>query len=68
MRDRDNDDQFRPEEIEQRLKKVLRGAFAGPPTPLKDIPKKTGESRVVRRGAASAASARTAKRRRGNRA
>lgn len=30
---------------EQRLRTILRGAFAGPPTPLKDIPKKNGESR-----------------------
>jgi hypothetical protein len=43
-------DQFRKKETEQHLKKILRGAFAGPPTPLKDIPKKSGESRVRRAG------------------
>jgi hypothetical protein len=32
---------------EQRLQQILRGAFAGPPTPLKGIPKKNGESRSV---------------------
>ena len=34
-------------ETEQRLQKILQGAFSGPPTPLKDIPKKSGESRAV---------------------
>jgi hypothetical protein len=29
-----------------RLKRMLQGAFAGPPTPLKDIPTKDGGSRV----------------------
>ena len=29
-----------------RLEAALRGAFAGSPTPLKDIPKKNGESRM----------------------
>jgi hypothetical protein len=32
-------------EIQGRLQSILRGAFSGPPTPLKDIPKKSGESR-----------------------
>lgn len=32
-----------------RLKSILDGAFAGPPTPLKDIPKKSGESRQIGR-------------------
>jgi hypothetical protein len=31
---------------EQRLQQILRGAFAGPPTPLKDIPKRNAESRA----------------------
>ena len=30
----------------ERLQAALRGAFAGPPTPLKDIPTKGGESRA----------------------
>jgi hypothetical protein len=33
----------------QRLQKILQGAFSGPPTPLKDIPTKTGESRKLQR-------------------
>jgi hypothetical protein len=37
------------EEAEQRLKKILRGAFSGPPTPLKDIPTRDGESRAERK-------------------
>ena len=40
-----DEDQYMPEEAEQRLHKVLEGAFSGPPTPLKDIPKKGRASR-----------------------
>jgi hypothetical protein len=29
----------------EKLSAIMRGAFAGSPTPLKDIPKKDGESR-----------------------
>jgi hypothetical protein len=32
-----------------RLAAILRGAFAGSPTPLKDIPTKEGESRAIKR-------------------
>jgi hypothetical protein len=46
-------------EQEQRLQKILQGAFSGPATPLKDIPKKTGESRAAKAGASSTASARS---------
>ena len=35
------------QERQRRLKAILQGAFSGPPTPQKDIPKKNGESRVV---------------------
>jgi hypothetical protein len=35
-------------ETEQLLQTILRGAFAGPPTPLKDIPKRDGEVRAKR--------------------
>jgi len=38
-------DVYSAEETEQRLRKIMRGAFAGPPTPLKDIPTRAGESR-----------------------
>lgn len=31
-----------------RIGAILRGAFAGPPTPLKDIPTRTGESRTAK--------------------
>lgn len=44
MSDEDN-----PEETQQRLRKILEGAFSGLPTPLKDIPKKTGEARSLKR-------------------
>jgi hypothetical protein len=36
-----------PEEIEQRLQKILHGAFAGLATSLKDIPKRSSESRSI---------------------
>jgi hypothetical protein len=43
-----DDDQYIAEETEQRLQKILQGAFSGPPTPLKDIPTRTGESRKLK--------------------
>jgi hypothetical protein len=36
-------------ETERRLQKILQGAFSGAPTPLKDIPTRTGESRSAKR-------------------
>jgi hypothetical protein len=36
-------------DAEQRLQKILQGAFSGPPTPLKDIPTRAGESRSLKR-------------------
>jgi hypothetical protein len=39
----------RDDKTEQRLQKILQGAFSGPPTPLKDIPTRTGESRSLKR-------------------
>jgi hypothetical protein len=50
-------------ESQSRLERLLRGAFAGPPTPLKDIPKKSGGSRQKRANGASAASAKNASKR-----
>jgi hypothetical protein len=38
-------DQYSKAKTRERLTAALRGAFGGPPTPLKDIPKKGGESR-----------------------
>ena len=41
--------QDRPQQTPQkRLDKILEGAFADPPTPLKDIPKRDGESRTAK--------------------
>jgi hypothetical protein len=34
---------------EQRLEKLLQGAFNGPPTPFKDNPKPNSKSRAVRK-------------------
>jgi len=42
-------------ETEKRLSAILEGAFKGPPTPLKDIPKRDGQKR-------SSSSARPSKR------
>jgi hypothetical protein len=41
------DDGYSDAETEQRLKKIMQGAFAGPPTPLKDIPTQEGKKRRV---------------------
>jgi hypothetical protein len=54
-----DDQQYGSKETERRLRKMLRGAFSGPPTPLKDIPTKSGESRATRAGGASDASEET---------
>jgi hypothetical protein len=37
----------------QRLDQILRGAFAGSPTPLKDIPTKSGDPRAIKRKTAT---------------
>jgi hypothetical protein len=42
-------DQYSAEETEQRLQKLMRAAFEGPPTPLKNIPTRHGESRKLER-------------------
>jgi hypothetical protein len=46
---KNNDGQYSAEETKQRLQKILQGAFGGPPTPLKDIPTRGGESRKLKR-------------------
>jgi hypothetical protein len=45
---KNQDDQHSDKEAKRRLEVALRGAFSGPPTSLKDIPKKSGESRSLR--------------------
>jgi hypothetical protein len=53
-------DEYEPEEAEQRLRKILRGAFAAPPTPLKKVPTRTGKQRTrTKKTSASRASAKT---------
>jgi hypothetical protein len=42
-------DQYSDDETQRRLAATLRGSFIGPPTPLKDIPTRTGESRATRK-------------------
>jgi len=41
-----NDDRHESEETEQRLQKILLGAFNGAPTPLKNIPTHFGKKRA----------------------
>ena len=43
-----DDEKYNAEETQDRLQKILQGAFSGPPTPLKDIPTRTGEFRAIR--------------------
>jgi hypothetical protein len=47
MGTRSMDDKFSDAETERRMQSLLQGAFSGPPTPLKDIPKRDGESRSI---------------------
>jgi hypothetical protein len=42
----ENPDQHSAKEAEQRLQKILQGAFSNPPTPLKDIPTRWGKQRA----------------------
>jgi len=60
---RNDDGEYSRQETQRRLAVALRGAFSGPPTPLKHIPKKSGESRAIKRRGASAANAKTDRRR-----
>jgi hypothetical protein len=47
MKTTQSDGQYSAKETARRVKAAVQGAFAGPPTPLKDIPKKNGESRTI---------------------
>ena len=51
MARKQSDNSFSEEEAARRLAPILHGAFAGPPTPLKSIPTRHGETRarLVRR-------------------
>jgi hypothetical protein len=43
----EHDDRYRAKEAKRRLRSILRGAFSGPPTRLKDIPTRHGGSRRI---------------------
>jgi hypothetical protein len=58
---KESNDQYGAKETKQRTQTILRGAFAGPPTPLDAIPKKNGESRKKAQRKASSASVSSAK-------
>ena len=36
-------------DAQQRLKAILQGAFSGPPTPLKEVPTRSGKKRAERK-------------------
>jgi len=42
-----DEDTYSDAETQQRLKKMLKSAFAGAPTPLKDIPTAEGKTRKL---------------------
>jgi hypothetical protein len=46
-----SDDSFSGRDDARQLEAILRGAFAGPPTPLKDIPTRHGKTRKLERKA-----------------
>jgi hypothetical protein len=48
MTNKNDQDEYGPEEVEQRLRKTLRAAFNMKPTPLKAIPKKLGKNQPPR--------------------
>jgi hypothetical protein len=47
MARKQSEDSFSEQESSRRLDTILRGAFAGSPTPLKDIPTREGKQRKV---------------------
>jgi len=47
MSTKQHSEQYSAEETKRRVEAAVRGAFSGPPTPLKDIPKRNGESRSL---------------------
>lgn len=60
-----NPEIFTSSEARRRIRAILGGAFSGPPTPLKEIPKKNGEPRSQRRRATKRRASSTAKSGRG---
>lgn len=48
MARKQSDDTFSEQETARRTEAILRGAFAGAPTPLKEIPTKDGKRRKLR--------------------
>ena len=49
MARKQSEDSFSEQENLRRLEAILRGAFAGPPIPLKDIPTSEGKARATRK-------------------
>jgi hypothetical protein len=50
------------QETAERLNAILKGAFGGPPTPLKAIPKKDGTARSLKSPRAGSSTAKTVRR------
>jgi hypothetical protein len=49
MAGKQSKDSFSERETARHLGAILQGAFAGPPTPLKDIPTRHGKTRKLER-------------------
>jgi hypothetical protein len=49
MARKQSDDSFSEGEVARRLETILKGAFAGAPTPLKEIPTRDGTERAARK-------------------
>jgi hypothetical protein len=47
MARKQSDDSFSEQETARRIDAIFKGAFAGPPTPLKKIPTRDGKPRAV---------------------
>jgi hypothetical protein len=60
MTGKKSDNQYSDEEAQRRLKSALQGAFRGPPTLLKRIPKKRGGVRTPKARSAYTANVRNA--------
>jgi hypothetical protein len=37
------------DDVKQRLRAILQGAFSGPPTPLRELPARSGKKRAPRK-------------------
>lgn len=59
MAPKQSDDSFTEQEAARRLETILKGAFKGPPTPLKAVPTRAGDERRLSRKPAKASATST---------